>query len=124
MSARTASYWSTLAILSTFDFKEDELGEFLSSYRDLVSGGWGDMVVVNDAKESVHFCTTKMMACFEWPMAYIKTILNLSNVLDYSEVSRWSKPFSVTSVARVLRDGVEETISDKTNSKILDVLKG
>ena len=57
-------------------------------------------------------------------MAYIKTILNLSNVLDYSEVSRWSKPFSVTSVARVLRDGVEETISDKTNSKILDVLKG
>ena len=60
MSARTASYWSTLAILSTFDFKEDELGEFLSSYRDLVSGGWGDMVVVNDAKESVHFCTTKM----------------------------------------------------------------
>lgn len=123
MSARTAAYWSTLAILSTFDFKEEELREMLNSYRDLVSAGWGDMVVVNDAKESVNFCTTKMSACFEWPMAYIKAILNLSNVLDYSEVSRWSKPFSVSSIAKALRDNVSDTLSDKINSKILGILK-
>lgn len=123
MSVRKAAYWSTLAILSTFDFKDSDLKEMLKSYRDLVAGGWGDVVVVNDAKESVHFCTTKLSACFEWPMAYIKQILNLSNVLDYSEVSRWSKPFSVTSISSVLRDNTTETLSDKINSKILSVIK-
>lgn len=125
MSANTATYWSTLSVLSTVDFQENDLKTMLASYRDLVKGGWGDMVVVNDARESIHFCTAKMMACYEWPMAYLKQILNLTNVLDYSEISRWTKPFSVGPIANILRDGYSEiTPSEEVNSKMLTILRG
>lgn len=123
MKSGGTSTWSTLVILSTFDFPEKDLKSSLYDYRELVAKGWGDMVFVNESKESVHFCTTKLNACYELSLGYIKQLFNLSNILDYSEVSRWSKPLRVTPLARALSDGVESP-SDEAEGRILEVING
>jgi hypothetical protein len=104
MDTRTGRMWSTMTIFSNVDFDEMELKDTLSLYKELSKAGWGDLVVVNEAKESAHFCTTKMGACYEMPFVYMKNAMNLNNVLDYAEVSRWNKPFAVSSVKQALKE--------------------
>lgn len=93
MDPRHSSKWSTLTVFSTYDFEDTELKDNLMRYRDMVKGGWGDMVVINEPRESIHFCTQKMLACYEMQFSYLKQVMNLDNVLDYREISRWTKPF-------------------------------
>jgi len=124
MSAREPSTWSSLVILSTEDFSDD-LRESLINYKDLVKSGWGDMIVYNIAKDTVNFCTTRMNACFEIPMAYVKQILNLTNVLSYAEIARWSKPFGVSSLGKALSDNtIINFKSEDTEARILEIIKG
>lgn len=123
MSAREPSTWTSLVILSTEDFSDD-LRESLINYKDLVKSGWGDMIVYNIAKDTVNFCTTRMNACFEIPMAYVKQILNLTNVLSYAEIARWSKPFGVSSLGKALSDNtIMDFTSEDTETNILEIIR-
>lgn len=125
MSAREPSTWSSLVILSTEDFSDLDLRESLMRYKELVKAGWGDMIVYNVAKDSVHFCTTRMNACIEMPMAYVKQLLNLTNVLSYAEIARWSKPFGVSSLGKALSDNtIMDFTSEDTEAKILEIIRG
>ncbi|MCK5018458.1 MAG: hypothetical protein KAS32_15470 [Candidatus Peribacteraceae bacterium] len=120
MSTRKASNWATLAVLSTYDFSDKELRETIQDYKKLVKGGWGDMVIVNESSETVHFCTQKLNACYELPFAYLKQVMNLSNIMDYAEVSKWTRgPFHVTSVGRAFKEGGGEEISSSEEVKSL-----
>jgi hypothetical protein len=124
MSAREPSTWSSLVILSTEDFGDMDLRESLLNYKNLVKTGWGDMIIYNVAKDSVHFCTTRMNACLEMPMAYVKQILNLTNVLSYAEIARWSRPFGVSSLGKALSDNtIVDFKSEDTEAKILEIIR-
>ena len=123
MNARQGTAWSTVVCLSTFDFDDEDLKESLTNYRWLVQAGWADILIVNEPKESVHFCTAKMNACYELPFAYMKQVMNLSNILDYSEIQRWNKPFHVTGVGRALSDGTTE-VPDDVTGRLLEIING
>ncbi len=112
MSVRSNSAWSTMIVLSNMDFEEADMRETLSTYKELAKSGMGDMVIVNGANESAYFCTTKMGACYNLPFAYMRNIMNLDNVLEYSEVARWSKPFSMAPLRKALSDGYIEGPTD------------
>lgn len=125
MSAREPSTWSSLVILSTEDFGDMDLRESLLNYKELVKAGWGDMIVYNIAKDSVHFCTTRFNACSEMPMSYVKQILNLTNVLSYAEIARWSKPFGVSSLGKALSDNTKTNFkSEDTEARISEIIRG
>lgn len=125
MSAREPSTWSSLVILSTEDFGDLDLRDSLLNYKELVKTGWGDMVVYNIARDTVHFCTTRFSACNEMPMAYVKQILNLTNVLSYAEIARWSKPFGVSSLGKALSDNtITNFKSEDTEAKLLEIIRG
>jgi len=104
------SPWTTMLILSVNDFKEEDLKDNLREYGKLVKRGFGDMVVVNEVKESAYFCLQKWQACTEFPFAHMKQILNVSNVLDYQEISKWSRPFGggTRSIGNVLRESEDK----------------
>jgi len=124
MSAREPSTWSSLVILSTEDFGDLDLRDSLLNYKELVKVGWGDIVVYNIAKDSVHFCTTRFSACNEMPMAYVKQLLNLTNVLSYAEIARWSKPFGVSSLGKALSDNTKmDFTSEDTEARILEIIR-
>jgi hypothetical protein len=125
MSSREPSTWSSLTIFSTEDFEGYDLRQTLLTYKKLVSAGWGDMVVYNTAKETVNFCTTRMNACYEIPLSYVKQILNLGNVLSYADVARWSKPFGVASLGKALSDNTEMNFkAADVEARILDIIRG
>ena len=114
LSPRKSSKWSTLTIFSTYDFGKDNLKQTLMDYKSLSKAGWGDMIVVNDAQESAYFCTSKMAACYNLPFSYMRNVMNLDDVLDYSEVSKWGKPFSMTSIRRAIQEGDDMNGYDST----------
>jgi len=125
MKGGQSSTWSVLTILSSYDFEGDSLKDALLSYRDLVRRGWGDMIIVNESNETVHFCVMKMNACYELGFSYIKQLLNVSNVLDYSEVSKWSRPLHLSTIGKALRDSfsIDDTC-DETKARLLEIING
>ena len=72
------------------------------------------MVIVNEPKESIHFCTQKLNACYELPLDYLKQIMNISNVIDYGDVSKWTvKPFNIiSSISGAFREMYEPSEKD------------
>lgn len=123
MSSRGSSAWSTVACLSTFDFKEEDLKEMIRDYRWLTQSGWSDIMVINEAKESINFCTAKLNACYELPISYLKQVMNLKNVFDYSEIQRWSKSYHVSSIGKALSDNTMSVPDDVTGS-LLKIITG
>lgn len=121
MTVRGKSNWSTLVVLSNVDFDEGEMQETLRTYRDLSKSGMGDLVVVNEASENAYYCTTKMGACNLIPFAYMRNIMNLDNVLDYAEVSRWSKPFNIAPLRKALNDGYIEYETSSPEKVVLEI---
>ena len=124
MSSRRSSSWSTVVCLSTFDFKEDDLKGVLNDYRWLTQSGWADIMIVNEAKESVHFCTAKLNACYELPLSYLKQVMNLKNVLDYSEIQRWSRSYHVSSIGKALSDNTIKNVPDDVTGRLLEIITG
>ena len=126
MSLRSASSWATLTILSNTDFSGDGAQSAISAYKDISSAGWGDMIVVNEIKESAYFCTTKMKACYNMPFAYMRNIMNLDNILDYTEVSKWSKPFSMAPLRTALSEdyNTEDVDSDNLVNEMTSIIRG
>ena len=90
--------WASLMILSKEDFNKDfNYTEFFNSYKKLASIGWGDIVVIDKVSEIFHYCSLSLLHCTKIPLAYLKQLLNVNNVIDFTELSRYSseaKPFS------------------------------
>jgi hypothetical protein len=94
-TSKDSSSWSTMIILSSYDLDRNEaLMDIVNNYRKLTKYVFGDLVITNETKESAYFCTPRLNHCQEIPFDYLKKVLNLKDVLDYSEASRasaWSK---------------------------------
>lgn len=103
MSGRNSKNWYSLVVLSSDDFDGD-LRETLNSYANLTRAGWGDIVIIDTMKDLIYFCNSKINACQEIHMSYLKNIMNLSNVIDYSNANKVSKPFNTVSVGRAFRE--------------------
>ena len=117
MRSRNRATWSTLTVFATSDFDGYDLSEILMTYKDLAKAGWGDMVVVNENRESAFFCTQKMSACYELPFSYMKNIMNLDGVLEYSEISRWTKPFHKVVTIRQAVKGNDKSVKENFNAE-------
>lgn len=92
--------WSALLILTKEDFPDDfDFNTFFGNYSKLASAGWGDLVVVDKVSEILHYCSLALLNCIKIPLAYLKQLLNVKNVIDFTELSRFSsssaRPFSV-----------------------------
>lgn len=89
-----SSPWSTMIILSSVDFKNDkDLGDVLKFYKKMTKYVIGDLIITNETKESTYFCVVRTGSCMQLPFEYLKKVMNLQNVLDYSVISRQSRPF-------------------------------
>lgn len=106
MDSRGPSRWSSLMMFTTFDFEDLELKEVLDDYRNIVKAGWGDMVIINENRESINFCTTKMLSCYDFPYTYLREILKMGNVIDYREIKGYTRPFSMVSLRSALKESV------------------
>ncbi len=126
LTSSKSSPWSTMIILSSFDFKEEsDLLEIIKNYRSMTHYVIGDLVITNETKESAYFCTTKMGSCQELSFEYLKKVLNLSNVLDASITSRHrSAAFAMH--AQTSKTPMKSAIFEKGSSiaKINKLLKG
>ena len=120
-SSKDSSAWSTMIILSSHDIKDNaDLVALVSNYRKMTQYVIGDLVITNETKESAYFCTPRMNHCQEIPFDYMKKILNLKDVLDYSEASRASA-WKVQSA----KTAISETLSYKSvEQKVNDILRG
>lgn len=85
--------WSTMVVLSSFDLENEDMNTFVNSYKKMSNYALGDLVITNETKESAYFCSPKMGHCQEIHYEYLKKIMNLDNILDYSNVSRQYKAF-------------------------------
>lgn len=89
--AGTTTQWSPLVIFSRADFEDKEYRENIWEYRQIVRGGWGDMIVIDDQAEMVNFCMQRDKACYQLGYTYLRQILNLDDVIDaglYGTTSR------------------------------------
>jgi len=96
MAIKGPVYWSPTTIFVSDDFAEKNLKDLLWIYRDLVKGGWGDLIVFDDSRDIISFCTQKTLACQQLHTDYIKELLNLDNVIDadlFKKASRGSSMF-------------------------------
>jgi hypothetical protein len=84
-----SSPWSTMIILSSFDFKnEPELLDVIKNYRQTTKYVIGDLVITNETKETAYFCGVKLGNCQEFSFEYLKKLLNLTNIIDASASTR------------------------------------
>lgn len=124
-TSKDSSSWSTMIILSSFDLEaNDALVNIVNNYRKLTKYVIGDLVITNETKESAFFCTPRLNHCQEIPFDYLKKILNLKDVLDYSEASRasaWSKIGTKSNIKTAISENV--TISE-VEDKLKDILRG
>lgn len=124
-TSKDSSSWSTMIILSSYDLDRNEaLMDIVNNYRKLTKYVFGDLVITNETKESAYFCTPRLNHCQEIPFDYLKKVLNLKDVLDYSEASRasaWSKETSAKQSN--IRSAVTESV-DYTSvyNKVNDLL--
>jgi hypothetical protein len=122
ISVENPSTWSTAVILSSYDLQEQNMYNLSRDYRKLVDVAWGDMIITNETKESIFFCTQRMMTCLEMSFTQLKNIINLDNVLDYAEISGKTTPFSAFGGrTTALKNAIAESVD--LNSKINKILK-
>jgi hypothetical protein len=79
---KSTAQWTFLSILTANEIKNKNISDTLNTYKDLVSGVWGDMVVIDDTKEVINFCTVATKGCSQIHLDYLKEILRLDNVID------------------------------------------
>ena len=82
MGTNAPVYWGFLTVLAAHDFADKDLKQALWEYREMVNGGWGDIIVVDDIKETISFCTQRTLSCYQMNLDYLKELLNLDNVID------------------------------------------
>ena len=57
---KSQAQWTFLVILTADDLKGRDSREMMNSFKDLVNGGWGEMIVIDDTKDVISFCTKKI----------------------------------------------------------------
>jgi len=82
MMTRKIAQWTFLSVLTANDFRGRDLKDSLESYGELVKGGWGDMVVIDDTKDIISFCSVASRGCSQLSLDYLKEIFRLDNVID------------------------------------------
>ena len=92
-STNKSPNWSTMIALSSFDLSDADLSDFIRNYKRMTEYLIGDIIIVNETKESAHFCTVRMNSCQELSFAYLRKVLNMDNVLDYNAVARQANPW-------------------------------
>ena len=92
-STNKSPNWTTMIALSSFDLTDKELSDFIRNYKRMTEYVIGDIIIVNETKESAYFCTVRMNSCQELSFAYLRKILNMENVLDYNAVARQANPW-------------------------------
>lgn len=124
------SSWSTMIVLSTYDFKDTEMMDFIKNYRKMTKYVIGDLVITNETKESVFFCSPRFRNCIEIQFTYLQKVLNLAGVIDYSVVSRTSKAWSketnykVKSFSDSLKEETSINVNNDIEKKLLEIIKG
>lgn len=122
--------WSTMLVLSTYDFKDAELMDFIKNYRKMTKYVVGDLVITNETKESVYFCSPRFRNCIDIQFTYLQKVLNLSGVIDYSVVSRTSKAwrketnYKNSTFKDALKENVEVNKNKELEKKLLEIIKG
>lgn len=119
---KSPTAWSTTVILSTLDFSEREMKDNVRAYSNLIDYSWGDLVIVDPSKETFNFCSQKSEGCQVFQLEYIKQILNISNVVDMSVVSKFSRPFSKNTTLKSII--TKESYQTHVENKILNILRG
>jgi hypothetical protein len=125
MDSRGPAYWAPLTIFSSSDFEGDDMVTNLKKYKTLVRNGWGDMVILNEPKESIHFCMQRLMACYEMPVAYLKLAMRLDPILDYSELVRGggsAKPWRVSPVRKAFAESGDIVPKEAIKMEVVDQL--
>lgn len=82
MMAKTQAQWTFLVILTADDLEGRDPRELTYIYNDLVKGGWGEMIVIDDTKDVISFCTKAGNYCSQIHIDYLREVLNLDNVID------------------------------------------
>ena len=82
MGSGFAVNWSFLTVFTSYDFSDKKLRDLLLTYRDMVNGGFGDIVVVDDTKNVISFCTQRLLSCNQLDLDYLKEVLKLDNIID------------------------------------------
>jgi len=103
-----ASYWASLLIITTQDIQDSGFTpiQFYQNYRRIAKSGWGDIVIIDTNKESINYCSLSLLSCSQVPFAYISNIMNIDNVLDFSELNKFSKggPFNMIPSSSFLKN--------------------
>ena len=94
MGSGIATYWSFLTVFTSHDFKGKNLNEIIWGYREIVNGGWGDIIIVDDERDIINFCTQRNLSCTQLNIDYLRELLNLDNVIDSDLFKRSSQPSS------------------------------
>ncbi len=81
MGTDSPRQWSPLVIFSYLDFHDAELKENMWAYSQMVKGGWGNMVIVDDDNQSLYFCTQETKSCFQLSYNYLSKILDMENII-------------------------------------------
>lgn len=111
--------WSTMVVMSSNDIESNEdLLDIVSNYRKLTKYVFGDIIITNETKESAYFCTPRFGSCQEIPYSYLSKVLNLSDVIDYSDASRasaWRKETNTrdSNVKKAISESAYKEIQDK-----------
>lgn len=99
-SGKSSSEWSPLVIFSKVDFDEREYAENIWQYKQLVKGGWGDMIIMDNDKETINFCFQKDKACYQLGYIYLRQLLNIDDVIDAGIYAATSSGFGNVGAAR------------------------
>lgn len=122
-----SSPWQTMIMLSSFDFKDKEMADFIKGFKRMTKYVIGDLVITNETRESTYFCSVRMGNCMEIPFSYLQKVLNLNNILDYTMSSRGSKAWKREARANkvALKSNIiEQTKYSELEKKILDIIRG
>jgi len=93
----SSTTWATCVVFTVDDIEKAniDIDYFYKSYKRLANVGWGDIIVIDNNRENISYCSLSMLGCSSVPFSYLKKLIDLENVLDFTELSRFAKgPFS------------------------------
>jgi hypothetical protein len=114
--------WSPLVIFSKNDFDDKEYKENLWEYKQLVKGGWGDMIVVDDYSEIVNFCFQSDSSCYQLSYSYLRQLFDLDDIIDAGIYAATSSGFGQVGAARTPVTPTAQQRGTKINTN--DIMSG
>jgi hypothetical protein len=95
--------WTSLLVLDANDLQSvDNDTLIFKDFKKLTDLGWGDMMVLDAESEVITSCSLSLLQCTTYPIGYLKKILNIRDIIDFSEINRSSKLFSISPIRSFL----------------------